>query len=69
MKRLFKGEAYRLTGYGIRFPFAVNSLFLSYTEATLKFLKLDTQAQQHEAVVQGRSLSPIPATVYCPKSY
>ncbi|MDR1478952.1 MAG: hypothetical protein LBJ00_08415 [Planctomycetaceae bacterium] len=24
----------------------------------LKFLKLDTQAQQREAVVQGRSLSP-----------
>ncbi|MDR1477583.1 MAG: xylulokinase [Planctomycetaceae bacterium] len=30
----------------------------SYTEATLKFLKLNTQAQQREAVVQGRSLSP-----------
>ncbi|MDR1479958.1 MAG: hypothetical protein LBJ00_13570 [Planctomycetaceae bacterium] len=29
-----------------------------YTEAVLKFLKLDTQAQQREAVVQGRSLSP-----------
>ncbi|MDR1477703.1 MAG: shikimate dehydrogenase [Planctomycetaceae bacterium] len=29
-----------------------------YTEATLKFLKLNTQAQQREAVVQGRSLSP-----------
>ncbi|MDR1480166.1 MAG: hypothetical protein LBJ00_14615 [Planctomycetaceae bacterium] len=29
-----------------------------YTEATLKFLKLDTQAQQRESVVQGRSLSP-----------
>ncbi|MDR1478548.1 MAG: hypothetical protein LBJ00_06365 [Planctomycetaceae bacterium] len=31
---------------------------LHYTEATLKFLKLNTQAQQREAVVQGRSLSP-----------
>ncbi|MDR1479559.1 MAG: hypothetical protein LBJ00_11525 [Planctomycetaceae bacterium] len=31
---------------------------LRYTEATLKFLKLNTQAQQREAVVQGRSLSP-----------
>jgi hypothetical protein len=29
-----------------------------YTEATLKFLKLNTQAQQREAVVQWRSLSP-----------
>ncbi|MDR1478934.1 MAG: hypothetical protein LBJ00_08325 [Planctomycetaceae bacterium] len=29
-----------------------------YTEATLKFLKLNTQAQQREAVVQGRSPSP-----------
>ncbi|MDR1477800.1 MAG: hypothetical protein LBJ00_02545 [Planctomycetaceae bacterium] len=29
-----------------------------YTEATLKFQKLNTQAQQREAVVQGRSLSP-----------
>ncbi|MDR1480287.1 MAG: hypothetical protein LBJ00_15235 [Planctomycetaceae bacterium] len=29
-----------------------------YTQAVLKFLKLDTQAQQREAVVQGRSLSP-----------
>ncbi|MDR1477815.1 MAG: hypothetical protein LBJ00_02620 [Planctomycetaceae bacterium] len=29
-----------------------------YTEAVLKFLKLNTQAQQREAVVQGRSLSP-----------
>ncbi|MDR1477410.1 MAG: hypothetical protein LBJ00_00535 [Planctomycetaceae bacterium] len=34
-----------------------------YTQAVLKFLKLDTQAQQREAVVQGRSLSPIPASV------
>jgi hypothetical protein len=29
-----------------------------YTEATLTFLKLNTQAQQREAIVQGRSLSP-----------
>ncbi|MDR1477685.1 MAG: hypothetical protein LBJ00_01955 [Planctomycetaceae bacterium] len=29
-----------------------------YTQAILKFLKLITQAQQREAVVQGRSLSP-----------
>ncbi|MDR1479881.1 MAG: hypothetical protein LBJ00_13185 [Planctomycetaceae bacterium] len=29
-----------------------------YTEATLKFLKLNARAQQREAVVQGRSLSP-----------
>ncbi|MDR1479210.1 MAG: hypothetical protein LBJ00_09735 [Planctomycetaceae bacterium] len=30
----------------------------TYTQAVLKFLKLNTQAQQREAVVQGRSLSP-----------
>ncbi|MDR1291512.1 MAG: hypothetical protein LBK06_09955 [Planctomycetaceae bacterium] len=29
-----------------------------YTEAVLKFQKLDTQAQQRGAVAQGRSLSP-----------
>ncbi|MDR1478089.1 MAG: hypothetical protein LBJ00_04020 [Planctomycetaceae bacterium] len=28
------------------------------TEAVLKFLKRNTETQQHEAVVQGRSLSP-----------
>ncbi|MDR1480967.1 MAG: hypothetical protein LBJ00_18745 [Planctomycetaceae bacterium] len=30
----------------------------AYTEAVLKFPKLDTQTQQREAVVRGRSLSP-----------
>jgi hypothetical protein len=35
-----------------------------YTQAVLKFLKLNTEAQQREAVVQGRSLPPIPAPVY-----
>jgi hypothetical protein len=29
-----------------------------YTQAVLKSLKLNTEAQQREAVVQGRSLSP-----------
>ncbi|MDR1478767.1 MAG: hypothetical protein LBJ00_07475 [Planctomycetaceae bacterium] len=29
-----------------------------YTEATLKFPKLNPQAQQRGAVAQGRSLSP-----------
>ncbi|MDR1290744.1 MAG: hypothetical protein LBK06_06050 [Planctomycetaceae bacterium] len=29
-----------------------------YAEAVLKFAKLNTAAQQREAVVQGRSLSP-----------
>ncbi|MDR1480265.1 MAG: hypothetical protein LBJ00_15115 [Planctomycetaceae bacterium] len=52
MKRLLRGEAYRLTGYGI------NNSRNSYTQAVLKFLKLNTQAQQREAVVRGRSLSP-----------
>ncbi|MDR1478368.1 MAG: hypothetical protein LBJ00_05445 [Planctomycetaceae bacterium] len=36
----------------------LRKIFVCYTEATLKFLKLNTQAQQREAVVQGRSLSP-----------
>ncbi|MDR1479441.1 MAG: hypothetical protein LBJ00_10935 [Planctomycetaceae bacterium] len=31
---------------------------LRYTQAVLKFPKLNTQAQQREVVVQGRSLSP-----------
>ncbi|MDR1480046.1 MAG: hypothetical protein LBJ00_14010 [Planctomycetaceae bacterium] len=34
-----------------------------YTQATLKFMELNTQAQHREAVVQGRSLPPIPASV------
>jgi tetratricopeptide (TPR) repeat protein len=34
----------------------------------LKFPKLNTQAQQREAVVQGRNLPPIPASVYKIKS-
>jgi hypothetical protein len=38
--------------------------FFIYNQAVLKFLKLDTQTQQREAVVQGRSLSPIPVSVY-----
>ncbi|MDR1291042.1 MAG: hypothetical protein LBK06_07570 [Planctomycetaceae bacterium] len=29
-----------------------------YAEAVLKFEQLNTQSQQHGAVVQGRSLSP-----------
>ncbi|MDR1477627.1 MAG: hypothetical protein LBJ00_01660 [Planctomycetaceae bacterium] len=36
----------------------VCAMKINYTQAVLKFLKLDTQAQQREAVVQGRSLSP-----------
>jgi hypothetical protein len=35
-----------------------------YTQAVLKFTKLIAEAQQREAVTQGRSLLPIPATVY-----
>jgi hypothetical protein len=34
-----------------------------YAEAVLKFVKLNTAAQQREAVVQGRSLLPYPASV------
>jgi hypothetical protein len=37
---------------------------LNYAQAILKFTKLNTAAQQREAVVQGRSLPPIPASVY-----
>ncbi|MDR1479477.1 MAG: hypothetical protein LBJ00_11115 [Planctomycetaceae bacterium] len=40
----------------------------SYTQAVLKFLKLNTEAQQREAVTQGRSLPPIPAPVYRQKT-
>jgi hypothetical protein len=35
-----------------------------YTQAVLKFLKLDTQAQQREAIVHGRSLPPILVSVW-----
>ncbi|MDR1290215.1 MAG: hypothetical protein LBK06_03345 [Planctomycetaceae bacterium] len=35
-----------------------------YAQAVLKFVKLNTAAQQRGAVVQGRSLPPIPAPVY-----
>ncbi|MDR1141448.1 MAG: hypothetical protein LBL62_07135 [Planctomycetaceae bacterium] len=37
---------------------------MKYTQAVLKFTKLIMEAQQREAVTQGRSLLPIPATVY-----
>ncbi|MDR1290197.1 MAG: hypothetical protein LBK06_03250 [Planctomycetaceae bacterium] len=33
-------------------------MFCGYAEAVLKFAKLNTVAQQREAVVQGRSLLP-----------
>ncbi|MDR1480665.1 MAG: hypothetical protein LBJ00_17190 [Planctomycetaceae bacterium] len=58
MKWLFKGEAYR--PYRLRFKGGTlrNGMFGYYTQAVLKFLKLNAQAQQREAVVQGRSLSP-----------
>jgi hypothetical protein len=47
----------------IRFPLVANNvpkraLMPLYAEAVLKFAKLDTQAQQRGAVVQGRSLLP-----------
>ncbi|MDR1479657.1 MAG: UbiD family decarboxylase [Planctomycetaceae bacterium] len=35
-----------------------------YAEANLKFPKLNTDSQQREAVVQGRSLTPISTSVY-----
>ncbi|MDR1480139.1 MAG: hypothetical protein LBJ00_14480 [Planctomycetaceae bacterium] len=38
--------------------------YTGYTQATLKLMELDTQAQQCEAAVHGRSLTPIPASVY-----
>ncbi|MDR1271229.1 MAG: hypothetical protein LBK82_17095 [Planctomycetaceae bacterium] len=49
-----------LSGYSV---FRINPEN-SYTQAVLKFTKLITEAQQREAVTQGRSLPPIPATVY-----
>ncbi|MDR1291679.1 MAG: hypothetical protein LBK06_10810 [Planctomycetaceae bacterium] len=33
-------------------------IFVNYTEAVLKFAKLNTVAQQREAVTRGRSLLP-----------
>ncbi|MDR1479274.1 MAG: hypothetical protein LBJ00_10060 [Planctomycetaceae bacterium] len=59
---MFKGEAYRPTGYGIVliFLFCVCTL---YIQVVLKFPKLDTQSQQREAVVQGRSLPPLLASI------
>ncbi|MDR1477688.1 MAG: hypothetical protein LBJ00_01970 [Planctomycetaceae bacterium] len=35
-----------------------------YAQAVLKFLKLDTQTQQCEVVVRGRSLASILASLY-----
>ncbi|MDR1290200.1 MAG: hypothetical protein LBK06_03265, partial [Planctomycetaceae bacterium] len=35
-----------------------NYLYDRYAEAVLKFAKLNTAAQQREAIVQGRSLLP-----------
>jgi hypothetical protein len=35
-----------------------------YTQAVLKFLKLNTQTQQREAIVHGRNLMPVPALIY-----
>jgi hypothetical protein len=36
----------------------------NYAQAVLKFVKLNTAAQQRGAIAQGRSLPPIPAPVY-----
>ncbi|MDR1140698.1 MAG: hypothetical protein LBL62_03330 [Planctomycetaceae bacterium] len=36
---------------------------IEISKAVLKFAKLDMVAQQREAVIRGRSLLPIPATV------
>ncbi|MDR1140344.1 MAG: hypothetical protein LBL62_01540, partial [Planctomycetaceae bacterium] len=41
----------RVNGGGIKF-------LIRYTQAVLKFTKLITEAQQREAVTQGRSLLP-----------
>ncbi|MDR1477341.1 MAG: hypothetical protein LBJ00_00185 [Planctomycetaceae bacterium] len=40
----------------------------SVCSSYLKFLKLNTQAQQCETVVQGRSLPPMQASVYSKKT-
>ncbi|MDR1477702.1 MAG: hypothetical protein LBJ00_02040 [Planctomycetaceae bacterium] len=42
---------------------STDNFYSSYTDATLKFLKLNTQAQQREAVVLERSLPLLPAPV------
>ncbi|MDR1290492.1 MAG: hypothetical protein LBK06_04750 [Planctomycetaceae bacterium] len=36
----------------------LREIYTCYAEAVLKFAKLNTAAQQREAVVQGRSLLP-----------
>ncbi|MDR1479322.1 MAG: hypothetical protein LBJ00_10305 [Planctomycetaceae bacterium] len=36
----------------------------AYTQATLEFTRLDTQAWHSEVVVHGRSLPPISVSVY-----
>ncbi|MDR1480274.1 MAG: AMP-binding protein [Planctomycetaceae bacterium] len=46
------------------YEYEVVGEFGNYTQAALKFMELNTQPQQREAVVQGRSLPPIPASVY-----
>ncbi|MDR1479946.1 MAG: hypothetical protein LBJ00_13510 [Planctomycetaceae bacterium] len=48
------------TVYALNF---VSRYLFIYTQAVLKFTKLNTQTQHREAVIQGRSLSPIPASV------
>ncbi|MDR1289725.1 MAG: hypothetical protein LBK06_00840 [Planctomycetaceae bacterium] len=50
----------RASGLGktIFFVCLPQSFFVNYAEAVLKFAKLNTAAQQREAVVQGRSLLP-----------
>jgi DUF1680 family protein len=55
--KIIEGAAYSLTN-------KPNAELDNYAEAVLKSEKLNTQAQQRGAVVQGRSLPPIPATVY-----
>ncbi|MDR1480468.1 MAG: hypothetical protein LBJ00_16165 [Planctomycetaceae bacterium] len=60
---MFKGEAYRLADCGM-FKVFLYFRCQGYTQAVLKFPKLDTQSRHREAVVRGRSLPLVPASVY-----
>ncbi|MDR1479113.1 MAG: hypothetical protein LBJ00_09235 [Planctomycetaceae bacterium] len=41
-----------------------DSIFQKFPQVVLKSLKLDTQSQQHETVIQGQNLLPVLATIY-----
>ncbi|MDR1478989.1 MAG: hypothetical protein LBJ00_08605 [Planctomycetaceae bacterium] len=52
------------TGFGILLVLQIR-FGRVYTKAVLELLKLDTQAYRREAIIQGQSLPPVPASVFC----